>query len=46
MNDLTFRQSQQLVDQWVREQRTDYCHPLAQLASRLAIDLLHDVRYS
>ena len=32
MNDLTFRQSQQLVDQWVREQGTDYWHPLAQLA--------------
>ena len=32
MSDLTFRQSQQLVDQWVREQGTDYWHPLAQLA--------------
>ena len=32
MNDLTFRQSQKLVDQWVREQGTDYWHPLAQLA--------------
>lgn len=32
MSDLTFRQSQKLVDQWVREQGTDYWHPLAQLA--------------
>ena len=32
MSDLTFRQSQKLVDRWVREQGTDYWHPLAQLA--------------
>ena len=45
MSDLTFRQSQQPVDQWVREQGTDYWHLLAQLASRPAIDLFHYVLY-
>ncbi len=32
MSDLTIRQAQEQVDQWVREQGTDYWHPLAQLA--------------
>jgi len=32
MNDLTFRRSQDLVDEWVHEQGTHYWHPLAQLA--------------
>ena len=32
MSDLTFRQSQKLVDRWVCEQGTDYWNPLAQLA--------------